>query len=155
MFLIMNRFSIQGALLNQKLPKRSPILDLGQLERSPQMNIEITARHFDLTPELKEHIDKEVNGLTRYFENIISSEVILDVEKYRQSAEIKVRVYRENITGKADTDDMYQSIEQAIGKVKKQLKKYKGKLKDKRPEQITETKEEATRPETDVDAVDI
>lgn len=119
------------------------------------MNIEITARHFDLTPELREHIEKEVNGLTRYFENIISSEVILDVEKYRQSAEIRVKVYRETIAGKSDTDDMYQSIEQAVGKVKKQLKKYKGKLKDRRPEQITETKEEATRPDTDVDGVDI
>ncbi len=119
------------------------------------MNIEITARHFDLTPELREYIEKEINGLTRYFENIIASEVILDVEKYRQTVEIKAKVYREVITGKADTDDMYQSIEQAVGKVKKQLKKYKGKLKDKRPEQITETIEQATRPETDVDAVDI
>jgi len=119
------------------------------------MNIEITARHFDLTPELKAYIEKEVNGLTRYFENIISSEVILDVEKYRQTAEIKVKVYRDNITGKANTDDMYQSIEQAIGKVKKQLKKYKGKLKDRRPEQIAEKKEETTRPDTDVDGVDI
>ncbi len=119
------------------------------------MNIEITARHFDLTPELREHIEKEINGLTRYFENIIASQVILDVEKYRQTVEIKAKVYREVITGKADTDDMYQSIEQAVGKVKKQLKKYKGKLKDKRPEEITETIEQATRPETDVDAVDI
>ncbi len=119
------------------------------------MNIEITARHFDLTPELREHIEKEVNGLTRYFENIISSEVILDVEKYRQTAEVKTKVYREVITAKADTNDMYQSIEQAISKVKKQLKKYKGKLKDKHPEQITETLEKITKPDTDVDGVDI
>ena len=119
------------------------------------MNIEITARHFDLTPELKEHVEKEIAGLTRYFENIISSEVILDVEKYRQSAEIKARVYKDVITAKADSDDMYASIEKAIDKVKGQLKKYKGKLKDKRPDEITETVERATKPETDVDAVDI
>jgi putative sigma-54 modulation protein len=119
------------------------------------MNIEITARHFDLTPELKEHIEKEVAGLTRYFENIISTEVILDVEKYRQTSEIKVKVYKEVIAGKADSTDMYASIEQSISKVKKQLKKYKGKLKDKRPDEITEAVEKVTRPETDVDGVDI
>jgi len=119
------------------------------------MNIEITARHFDLTPELKEHIEKEVGGLTRYFENIISTEVILDVEKYRQTAEIKLKVYRDVITGKTDTNDMYQSIEKAVGKVKKQLKKYKEKLKEKHPEQIHETVKKATKPETDVDGVDI
>jgi len=119
------------------------------------MNIEITARHFDLTPELKEHVENEVAGLTRYFENIISSEVILDVEKYRQSAEIKVKVYKDVITGKTDSNDMYASIEKAIDKVKGQLKKYKSKLKEKRPDEITETVEKATRPETDVDAVDM
>ena len=119
------------------------------------MNIEITARHFDLTPELREHIEKEVTGLTRYFENIISSEVILDVEKYRQTAEIRAKVYKEVITGKADSPDMYASVEQAIDRVKKQLKKYKGKLKDKRPDEISETVEKATKPDTDVDSVDI
>jgi ribosomal subunit interface protein len=44
------------------------------------MNIGITARHFDLTPQLKESIDREVGGLKKYFDNIISAEVILDVE---------------------------------------------------------------------------
>ncbi|GAG07276.1 unnamed protein product, partial [marine sediment metagenome] len=84
------------------------------------MNIEITARHFDLTPELREHVENEIKRLTKYFDNIISSEAILDVEKYRQSAEIKIRVYKEVITAKSDSDDMYASIEMAIDKIKAQ-----------------------------------
>jgi putative sigma-54 modulation protein len=119
------------------------------------MNIKITARHFDLTPELKEHLEREVAGLTRYFENIISAEVILDVEKYRQTAEIKAKVYKEVITGKANSDDMYQSIEKAVNKVKGQLKKYKGKLKDKRPDEIKEAVQRVTKPDTDVDSIDM
>ncbi len=119
------------------------------------MNIEITARHFDLTSELKEHIEREVTGLTRYFEHIISSEVILDVEKYRQSAEIRLKVYKDIIASTASSDDMYQSIEKAISKTKVQLKKYKGKLKDRRPDQIAEVVEKVTRPDTDVDGVDV
>ncbi|SYZ74403.1 Sigma 54 modulation protein/ribosomal protein S30EA [Candidatus Zixiibacteriota bacterium] len=118
------------------------------------MNIEITARHFDLTPQLKENIERELNGLTRYFENIISADVILDVEKYRQSAEIKVKVYNQSITGKADSNDMYASIEMAVDKVKTQLKKYKGKLKEKHPDKIEEKVERITRPKTNVDEVD-
>ena len=118
------------------------------------MNVEITARHFDLTPELRQHIEKEISGLTKYFENIISVEVILDVEKYRQSAEIKAKVYKDVMAGKADSNDMYASIEMAIDKVKGQLKKYKGKLKEKRPDQINQTVEKATKPVTDVDSID-
>lgn len=119
------------------------------------MNIEITARHFDLTPELREHVESEMDKLTRYFENIISAEVILDVEKYRQTSEVKVKVYNAVIAGSADSNDMYASIEMSIDKVKKQLKKYKSKLKDKRPEKIQETVENLTRPLTNEDEVDV
>jgi putative sigma-54 modulation protein len=77
------------------------------------------------------------------------------VEKYRQTAEIKVKVYKETIAGRADSDDMYASIEMALDKIKRQLKKYKGKLKDKRPEEISDAVEKITKPETDVDAVDM
>ncbi len=119
------------------------------------MNINITARHFDLTPELREHVEGEIEKLTKFFEHIISSDVILDVEKYRQTAEIKVKVYNATIAGSADSNDMYASIEQAVEKVKKQLKKYKSKLKDKRPDVIQETVEKLTRPQTNEDEVDV
>jgi len=119
------------------------------------MNITVTARHFDLTPELKEYVEREINGLTRYFDKIISADVILDVEKYRQTAEVKIKVYRDVLTGTADSDDMYASIEMVIDKVKRQLKKYKGKLKEKRPDEINEVVEKVTRPSTNVDEVDL
>ncbi len=119
------------------------------------MNINITARHFDLTPELREHVESEIEKLTRFFENIITADVILDVEKYRQSAETKVKVFNAVITGSADSNDMYASIEMSIDKVKKQLKKYKGKLKDKHPEKITQTVEELTKPHTNEDEIDV
>ena len=59
------------------------------------------------------------------------------------------------IAGSGDTDDMYNSIDMAIDKIKVQLKKHKGKLKRKDPEEIAEKTEALTRPSTDVDEVDI
>lgn len=115
----------------------------------------ISARHFDLTEEMRSVAESEMDGLTRYFENIISAELVLDTERHRRKAELKVKVYNNVLTGSGDTDDMYNSISQAVDKVKGQLKKYKGKLKDKRPDQISETKDALTRPSTDVDAIDV
>lgn len=119
------------------------------------MNINITARHFDLTPELREHVESEIEKLTKFFENIISADIILDVEKYRQSAETKVKVFNAVMTGSADSNDMYASIEMSVDKVKKQLKKYKGKLKEKYPEKITEAVENLTKPQTNEDELDV
>lgn len=114
----------------------------------------ITARHFDLTAEMKERAEEEMDRLTRYFDNIVSAELVLDTERHRHVAELRVNVYNNMITGTGDTGDMYNSITVAVDKVKVQLKKYKGKLKHKKPEEITETIDTLTRPNTNVDEVD-
>ena len=80
--------------------------------------------------------------------------MILDIERHRRSAEVKVNVYNNVITGTGETDDVYTAISLAVEKVKAQLKKYKGKLKDKQPERIAEAIDSLTRPSTDVDEVD-
>ncbi|HEX2897332.1 MAG TPA: ribosome-associated translation inhibitor RaiA [candidate division Zixibacteria bacterium] len=109
----------------------------------------ITARHFELSEEMKSKAEAEIEGLKRFFNNIISAELILDSEKHRKKAELKVRVYNQTLAATADTDDIYSSIDSVVEKIKGQLKKYKGKLKDKRPEQITSVVEQLTKPATD------
>lgn len=118
------------------------------------MQTTITARHFDLTDEMKETVEADIDGLTRYFENIISAEMVLDKERHRCSAELRVKVSNSVLNGTAETDDMYTAIAAAVDKVKSQLIKYKGKLKERRPEEITETIGELTRPSTDPDSLD-
>jgi putative sigma-54 modulation protein len=115
----------------------------------------VTARHFDLTPEIRGRAEEEMEGLTRFFENIISAEFILDKERHRRVAELKVKVYNQTLSGTGETDDMYASIELAVHEVKGQLKKYKGKLKSRRPEEITETTEALTRPATNEEELDV
>jgi len=115
----------------------------------------ISARHFDLTAELKDKAEAEMESLTKYFENIISAELVLDTERHRRLAELNIKVYNSTLTGSGESDDIYNSIAMAVDKVKVQLKKYKGKLKDKKPEAILEAKDFNTRPSTDVDAVDM
>lgn len=119
------------------------------------MQKKVTARHFDLTPEIRDRAESEMEGLTRYFENIISAEFILDMERHRRLAELKVKVYNQMLSGSGETDDLYASMEVAVDKVKGQLKKYKGKLKSRKPEQISETTEALTRPSTNPDEVDV
>jgi len=118
------------------------------------MQKRITARHFDLTPEMKEQAEQEMDSLTRYFDNIVSAELVLETERHRRIAELKINVYNSMLSATGDTDDMCNSISVAVDKAKTQLKKYKGKLKDKRPEEITEVIDELTKPATDVDELE-
>ncbi len=118
------------------------------------MHKTITARHFDLSSEMKKKAEAEIEGLRKFFDNIISAELILDSEKHRKKAELKIRVYNQTLTATADTDDIYSSIAAAVEKIKGRLKKYKGKLKDKRPEHITSVVQKLTKPSIDDDEIE-
>lgn len=118
------------------------------------MNTNVTARHFELTAEIKSLADENFTSLEKYFDRIISCDLILDVEKHRKMAEVQTKVYGQTLRATSESSDMYVSIEAAFDKASAQLKKYKGKLKHKDPKEIKATANDATRPETDVDAVD-
>lgn len=119
------------------------------------MKIKLTARHFDLTPEIRAHAEEELDGLNRFFEHIISAEMIMDIARHRRLAEIKVKVSRDTLTGTGDSDDLNKSISLAIDKVKTQLIKYKERLKDKDVDEITSTESALTKPATNPDEVDV
>lgn len=114
----------------------------------------ISARHFDLTEEMKQRAEAEMDSLTRFFENIISAEMVLDAERHRRIVELNVKVYNHTLSATGESDDIYNSIDMAVDKLKTQLKKYKGKLKDKNPEAINETIDSLTRPDTDDETIE-
>ena len=119
------------------------------------MQKKVTARHFDLTPEIRAKAEEEMEGLTRFFDRIVSADYVLDVERHRRFAELRVKVHAHVLSGSAETDDIITAIAAAADKVKVQLKKFKGKMKDKDPGEIAELTDATTRPETDVDEVDV
>ncbi len=96
------------------------------------MQIRTTARHFDLTDDLKNFAEKHIEKLERYFNHIIDSHLILEMEKSRMTAELKLKVYGTVLTSKHRSFDMYDSVEKVIDKMESQLKRYKEKLTDKK-----------------------
>jgi putative sigma-54 modulation protein len=104
------------------------------------MKVTITARHFDLSTELKTFVEDELDKIERYFDGIVSSAVVLEVEGYRQRSEIKLKVSGAMLTGTGESTDMYASVEESISKLKGQIKKYKSKLKDKKQKKVSEKK---------------
>jgi putative sigma-54 modulation protein len=118
------------------------------------MNTKVTARHFELTENIKSLAEENFESLLRYFDQIISCDLILDVEKHRKLAEVQIRVFSQTLRSTSESDNMNVSIEAAFDKARAQIKKYKGKLKHKKPKEINSAQASATRPKTDVDGVD-
>jgi putative sigma-54 modulation protein len=104
------------------------------------MQIRTTARHFDLTEDLKGFAEKQVGKLEKYFDHIIDSHLILDMEKSRMTAELKVKVYGTVLSSRYRSFDMYDSVEKVIDKMEAQIRKYKAKLTDKKAKKTSARK---------------
>ena len=53
------------------------------------MDIKITAKNIKLTPAIKEYINTRVSKVENFFDNIVSAQVLISVEKkINQKAEI-------------------------------------------------------------------
>lgn len=89
------------------------------------MRLKVTGRHVEITEALHEHIEKKLDKMSSYFDDIIEARVVLSVEKYRQFAEVAISG-RGNMRAqsKEATDDMYVSIDKAIEKTEKQVRRH-------------------------------
>jgi len=94
------------------------------------MNVQITARHFKAHEGLKQYALSQVSTLKKYYDGIVNGTIILRYEKLRDSvkiAEINLAVFGTNLVAVEKSEDFYKSIDNAVGKLERQLIKYKNK----------------------------
>ena len=92
------------------------------------MQIFLTGRNLEVTEALRRYAEEKVGRLQKYVEKITSASIVLSLEKYRQIAEVTLRVRDLTIRGEESTEDLYSSIDLVVEKLERQLRKYKGKL---------------------------
>jgi len=88
------------------------------------MDIEITARHIEVTDKVKDYARRKLEKMEPEFSQVQSIHVILDVQKYLHVAEIIVQA-RNHIRVEATekSEDMYASIDVALDRIEKRLRK--------------------------------
>ena len=95
------------------------------------MQISITGRHVDVTEAMRDYAHSKVEHALSGFPRIESVHVILDVEKYRHHAEVVVQAKNHiRVDAQEVSDDMYVSIDRAVEKAQKQLRRLRDKVQD-------------------------
>ena len=94
------------------------------------MRTNFTSRHFKAPESLKTFAETKVKKLTKYYGGIISCDIVLDREKLLQVADISVSVNSQYLRVVEKSDDSFKSIELAVDKLERKLKKFKNKQRD-------------------------
>jgi len=111
------------------------------------MQISVTFKNLDPSEPLKSYVQNKLNKLDKLLDNAAEASVVLSVEKIRHIAEIKITGDRLSINCREKTGDMYSSIDMALDKLEKQIKKNKQKIKDHRQGSRSEQRDKQMLPD--------
>ena len=97
------------------------------------MAVEVTARHMEQPEGAQDYARGKAEVLIADFPRIEHVHVILDIEKHRNTAKIVVQA-KNHIRFESDeeSDDMYVSIDTAIDKMERRLRKNRDRIQDHR-----------------------
>jgi putative sigma-54 modulation protein len=98
------------------------------------MRIDITGRHVNVTPALRQLVERRLSRVERLLnDSAVSATAILTLEKYRHRTEIIVHARGDKmLRGLGEGNAWNLSIRQAMEKVEQQAKKVKGKWTERK-----------------------
>jgi len=97
------------------------------------VNIVVKAPHMSMTGSIRQHVESKVAKLTKFYDNVHSIEVILDMEAHKPTVEMIATAGRKNtFVASHRDDDMYACIDQCLHKLSEQLRRHKDKVRDRK-----------------------
>lgn len=91
------------------------------------MNINLTGRHLEITPAIREHVTSKLAKIKRHFDNLIDISVVLSVDKLKQKAEATVHMSGKTVFAETDDSNLYVAIDNLVDSLDRQVLKHKDK----------------------------
>ncbi len=99
------------------------------------MNVTIQSVRFTASAQLEEFVQQKVNKLDQFFDNIVSAEVILKLDKSDSTenkvAEISLNVPGGDLFAKKQTKTFEEGVDFCVDALRKQFIKWKQKVRAK------------------------
>ena len=98
------------------------------------MKIAVEARHMAMTDAIRQYVESKVEKLPRYYDNVLSADVVLDVEADQAVVEIHVAARQKHVfVARHRNDDLYACVDQCVAKITRQLRRHKDRVRGHRP----------------------
>lgn len=98
------------------------------------MNFNVRGENIEVTPALREYVEKKVSKLERYFTETPKANVYVNLKIYNdKTAKVEVTIPMPNLVLRAEEvhEDMYAAIDLISDKLERQIRKHKTKINRK------------------------
>ena len=100
------------------------------------MRVTVIGKNINVTPALKEIVEKKISKMDKYFEPNVTARATLTVQKNSQIFEVTIPFNGLILRCEESTDDMYKSIDLVENKLERQIRKQKTKLQRRSNESL-------------------
>ncbi len=98
------------------------------------MNTNVSFRHMDTSASLRDYATGKLEKICdKYVHGKVDANVTMSVEKYWHIANFTLSIKNLTIRGEERSEDMYSSIDLALDKIEKQLRRHKDRIRDHKP----------------------
>ncbi|RBP44170.1 SSU ribosomal protein S30P /sigma 54 modulation protein [Garciella nitratireducens] len=95
------------------------------------MHIIISGKNLEVTDGIKNVLEKKLQKLDKYFDPSTEVRATLSVEKNRHILEVTIPINGAILRAEEETDDMYNTIDEVMEKLERQIRKYRTKIEKK------------------------
>jgi putative sigma-54 modulation protein len=99
------------------------------------MEINVTGRHLEITPAIRDFAHQKVAKLPRYYDRITAIEVVADRTDHHDHYEVELIVQVERtdpFVVKVAGADLYACVDETVDKMERQLTDHKEKLRNRK-----------------------
>ena len=100
------------------------------------MRVTVIGKNIDVTPALKEIVEKKISKLDKYFEKDTHARATFSVQRNRQILEVTIPFNGVILRCEEATDDMYKSVDLVESKLERQIRKQRTKLQRRNNESL-------------------
>ena len=97
------------------------------------MMYNIRGENIEVTPAIREHVEKKLSKLERYFDEEINADVHVNLKVYNNKQKIEVTIPMTHLVLRAEEvhDDLYAAADLVVDKLERQIRKHKTKVNRK------------------------
>jgi ribosomal subunit interface protein len=97
------------------------------------MHAQITARHFEADPMLRQHVAEQLSKLDKCYDGITGAHIVLENGKASSNdkrAEITLSVYRQRLSATDTASSHEVAVSRCVNRLRRQILRYKSRLRD-------------------------
>lgn len=98
------------------------------------LQFNIKGDNIEVTPAIREHIEKRVEKIERYFPEGTNANAMVNLKAINNSqSKVEITIPMKNLTLRAEErhDELYAAVDLIVGKLERQIRKYKTKVNRK------------------------